>query len=171
MARSASCSQLGSEFDAFLFSPIGEERNGMLLSVLSALARLNVDPWQEAATLALLPGETATQRLSALIAALPDGPSAHRDPRTIAARLIALLPRRAESKTLPRATLSNVSAGTHSKTLRWLVLVNASFLTFMVLAQWMATGRQTPAPVALAQHVQQSEANPTRPSTEPSEPR
>lgn len=67
----------------------------MLLSVLSALARLNVDPWQEAAKLALLPGETATQKLAAIIAALPDGPSARRDPRTIAARLIALLPRRA----------------------------------------------------------------------------
>ena len=37
-----------SEFDSFLCAPIGEERNGMLLSVLSALARLDVDPWQEA---------------------------------------------------------------------------------------------------------------------------
>jgi hypothetical protein len=32
-----------SEFDPFLFAPVGEERNGMLLSVLSALARLEVD--------------------------------------------------------------------------------------------------------------------------------
>jgi hypothetical protein len=35
MARSASVSALGSEFDDFLFAPIGEDRNGMLLSVLS----------------------------------------------------------------------------------------------------------------------------------------
>ena len=34
----------------------------MLLSVLSALARLDIDPWQEAAQLAGLPGETATRR-------------------------------------------------------------------------------------------------------------
>lgn len=64
----------------------------MLLSVLSALARLDIDPWQEAARLAGLPGRTATQRLASLIEALPEDPSAHPDPTTIAARLIALLP-------------------------------------------------------------------------------
>ena len=68
MTRSASVSRLKSEFDDFLFAPIGEERNGMLLSVLSALARLDVDPWQEAADLARLPRDSATQRLTALIA-------------------------------------------------------------------------------------------------------
>jgi hypothetical protein len=167
---SASYSQLGSEFDAFLFSSIGEERNGMLLSVLSALARLNVDPWQEAAKLALLPGETATQRLAAIIAALPDGPSAYRDPRTIAARLIALLPRRAESDTPPRETMRGVSAGTSSKNFTWLILLSASFLIFMVLTQWMATSRQTPAPLALSQHIQPSEANQTHPSAELNQP-
>src|ERR1700751_4445600 len=88
MTRSASFSVLASEFDDFLFAPIGEDRNGMLLSVLSALARLDVDPWQEAAELARLPGETGTQRLASLIAALPDRPSPHLDPGTIAARLV-----------------------------------------------------------------------------------
>jgi hypothetical protein len=33
----------------------------MLLSVVSALARLNVDPWQEATQSAGLPGDTATR--------------------------------------------------------------------------------------------------------------
>src|SRR5579862_3396368 len=94
MMRSASSSSLGSEFNDFLFAPIGEERNGMLLSVLSALARLDVDPWQEAAELARLSRENATQRLASLIAAaLPDKPSVRLDPGSIAARLIALLPR------------------------------------------------------------------------------
>ena len=66
----------------------------MLLSVVSALARLNVDPWQEAANLAQLPRTTATRRLASLIAALPDRPSTHLDPGPNAARLIAHLPRR-----------------------------------------------------------------------------
>ena len=70
MTYSASVSRLGSEFDDFLFAPIGEDRNGMLLSVLSALARLDIDPWQEVAELAGLPGTTATQRLASLIAEL-----------------------------------------------------------------------------------------------------
>jgi len=87
----------GSEFNEFLFAPIGEDRNGMLVSVLSGLARSDVDPWQEAARLAQLPGEAATQRLAALIGALPDKAASHPDPRTIAARLIALLPRRSGS--------------------------------------------------------------------------
>ena len=51
----------------------------MLLSVLSALARLDIDPWQEAANLARLPRETATERLATLIAKLPGEPSAHPD--------------------------------------------------------------------------------------------
>ena len=71
----------GSEFNNFLFASIGEDRNGMLVSVLSGLARSDVDPWQEAAKLAQLPGETATRELAALIGALPDRASAYPDPR------------------------------------------------------------------------------------------
>ncbi|MGB7100358.1 MAG: hypothetical protein WBD95_16555, partial [Xanthobacteraceae bacterium] len=77
--RSASVVVRASEFDNFLFAMIGEDRNEMPLSVLSALARLDIDPWQEAAELARVPRETATQRLALSIAALPDGSSAHLD--------------------------------------------------------------------------------------------
>ena len=44
MKNSATVLSAKSEFDAFLFAHIGEEKNGMLLSVLSALARLDLDP-------------------------------------------------------------------------------------------------------------------------------
>jgi hypothetical protein len=94
ITRSAPVSALAPEFDDFLFASIGEDSNGVLLSVLSALARLDVDPWHEAASLAQLPGTTATRRLASLIAALPDRPSTQLDPGTNAARLIARLPRR-----------------------------------------------------------------------------
>jgi len=80
------------EFDEFLYAPIGEESNGMLLSVLSALARRNVDPWDEASRLARLPREAATRFLATLIATLPDGSSARADPELHARRLTALLP-------------------------------------------------------------------------------
>ena len=92
MTRAASAPRLGPEFDNFLFAPIGEDRNGMLLSVLSALTRLDVDPWQEAAKLARLPVEAAARRLAGLLAGLPVGATAHPDPGPTAARLIALLP-------------------------------------------------------------------------------
>jgi hypothetical protein len=65
----------------------------MPLSVLSALARLDVDPWEEAAELSELPTDTATQRLASLIARLPGGRWTPADARTIATRLIELLPR------------------------------------------------------------------------------
>jgi hypothetical protein len=70
MVHSQSACLLGPEFDDFLFAPLGEEKNGMLLRVVSALARLDLDPWQETTSLARLPKETATERLAALIAAL-----------------------------------------------------------------------------------------------------
>jgi len=114
----------------------------MLLSVLSVLARLDVDPWQEAAKLARLPEEAATQRLASLIAALPDGPLAHLDPRPIAARLIALLPRRSSSKSPSRETLLGVGAATNS----WGVI----YVIFMVLVlgtQFIIASHQPPAPV------------------------
>jgi hypothetical protein len=109
MTRATLISSLRSEFDNFLFAPICEDRNGTRLSVLSALARLDVDPWQEADELARLPG-TATRRLASMIAALPDGPSGPLDPGTVASRLIELLPRRASSNIVPGETLFGISA-------------------------------------------------------------
>ena len=92
-------SLLNSEFNDFLFAPIGEEGNEMLLSVLSALARLGVDPWQEAARLTQLPKELATQSLASMIGGLPSGRWTPADSRVIAARLVQLLPSRINSKT------------------------------------------------------------------------
>jgi hypothetical protein len=87
-----------SEYDDFLYASIGEERNEMPLSVLSALSRLNVDPWQEAAELSELPTSTAAQRVASLIARLPAGRWVLADSRAIGDRLIELLPRAASSK-------------------------------------------------------------------------
>ena len=147
MARTPSISVLGSEFDDFLFAPIGEDRNDMPLSVLSALARLDIDPWHEAAELARLPGETATQRLASLIAALPDGPSAHLDPGTISARLIALLPRRARSNLPSRETLLGVGAATNPRAFIPMIFIYVIIAIFMMGAQWIAASRQPPAQV------------------------
>ena len=44
---------LRSDFNAFLYASIGEDRADGELSVVSALARLDVDPWQEAEKLSL----------------------------------------------------------------------------------------------------------------------
>ena len=82
------------EFDEFLGASIGEDRNGTGLSVLSALARLDVDPWKEATSLARMPREAAAVRLTALIEALPNAPASAISSGMSAADLVALLPKR-----------------------------------------------------------------------------
>ena len=91
MTSSASPFGLRSDFDPFLSAPVGEEPNGMTLSVVSALARTGVDPWREAAELSRLPRRAATERLAALIAALP-GAAPTGLPPGVVPGLIALLP-------------------------------------------------------------------------------
>src|SRR5579863_10099694 len=88
-------------FDPFLFAAIGEERNGMMLSVLSALARLGLDPWFEAASLSKLPAPAATERLTSLLSALPSSQLKAPAPATIM-RLVGLLPRAARDPPSPR---------------------------------------------------------------------
>ena len=140
----------GAEYDDFLFAPIGTETNGMLLSVLSALARMNVDPRKEAAALAELPRKEAVHRLSCLIEALPARPSAPEEPLTIAARLIKLLPHRSGlDLPLPRdnaavplwlGILLFATRALHSKTAIYVVV----FLIGLVLAaQWFGWSGQT----------------------------
>ena len=110
MTHTALTPLLGREFDDFLYASIGEDRNGTTLSVLSALARLDVDPWQETASLARMPRERATERMTAVIAAVRKDLATSLAPETIAARLIALLPQAAPfSVAAPAALLKTGS--------------------------------------------------------------
>ncbi|MGA8708659.1 MAG: hypothetical protein WB646_16930 [Steroidobacteraceae bacterium] len=143
MKRSSSLFLLGSEFEPFLLAPIGEDNNGMVLTVLSALARLNVDPWEVSATLARLPGDTATRKLASLIAALPNRAQAITDSATIAARLITLLPNRAGSELPSQATGHGSGAMTRSPILTSLVLY-IIFMFFMLVSHWLAASLQAP---------------------------
>ena len=80
------------EMDSFLFACVGEEVNGMPLSVLSTLARLGLDPRDEAARLSCLTSEAAADQLARMIARLPALPWTSSEIRRIASRLIELLP-------------------------------------------------------------------------------
>ena len=87
----APISYLTPKFDDFLFARI-DENGETPLSVLSVLARLGIDPWEEAARLAQLPRTVAARRLASSIAAIPGAPSAYLDAGTVSDRLISLLP-------------------------------------------------------------------------------
>jgi hypothetical protein len=92
MTRAARVPNMGQEYGNFLYATIGTEANGTSLSVLSAMARMNLDPWREAANLAGLSAKAAAGRLASMIAALPGRPPVEDEPGTIAARLVKLLP-------------------------------------------------------------------------------
>ena len=83
--------QLSGEFNAFLRSALWLDRDETPLSVLSALARLDVDPWEEAAQLAALPQPSASAKLAAMLANLPGGPAIRHDLDAICLRSVSLL--------------------------------------------------------------------------------
>jgi hypothetical protein len=138
---SAPVFRVDSEFDAFLFAPVGEDENGLLLSVISALVRLDLDPWIEAAKLAQLPVKPAAARLASLIAALPDEALARPDPRAMADRLIGLLPRQGGIRV---PVPSSVSTLISSKA--QVIALCAALLVGVVVAQWLFAGLGNQAP-------------------------
>jgi hypothetical protein len=91
--NSASVIRRDTRFDGFLFAEIGEDKNGMCVTVLTALARLNFDPWKKAAELSRLKGDSAREILGALIANSPDLLSPNLESGLID-RLVDLLPAR-----------------------------------------------------------------------------
>ncbi len=144
MTHAALTPLLGREFDDFLFASIGDDRNGPLLSVVSALARLDVDPWKEAVNLARMPGEQAMERLTSLIASLPKGATASLSPEVVAAGLIALLPRAAGVNAPAAAAPLPVAPTRHSR-----LVIGVGVLAVLLVGYFILTARASNAPGAI----------------------
>jgi hypothetical protein len=99
-----------SEYNDFLFASVGEEKIGMSLTVLTALTRLGVDPWLEAARLADLSKEAALQAFTATIAKLPEGDWKAADAAIIAERLLRWLPGKS-AQAVPRSIGDRMKLG------------------------------------------------------------
>jgi hypothetical protein len=84
---------LGPEYNNFLFAIAGEA-NGNAVTILSALARQDLDPWAEAAALSRMPSALAIPRLTRLLeaAGAAGGATTQAQIRRTATKLIALLP-------------------------------------------------------------------------------
>lgn len=82
-----------SDYDGFLFEVIGKNSNGTPLSVLSVLARANVDPWKEAARLSALPKTIAEKALASMLGGISEKDWNPIQEAEIARRLAQLLPR------------------------------------------------------------------------------
>jgi hypothetical protein len=121
-------------FDPFLFAKIGDEADGTLLSVLSALARLDLDPWREAASLSNLPAPAATERLTSLLSSLPSSQLPAPTPAAIA-RLIGLLPRAAWDRPSSRSVVI-VAKSKLGWPLVIIVIAALMMLSAEQLAQW-----------------------------------
>jgi hypothetical protein len=118
VTKNALATPINGTLEPFLFGTVGVEENGMSLSVLSALARLGLDPWAEAIRLAALRKEDAVAAIARHLA-LADGSG-------VAARLAALLPVRAPVQALP--------AGGRSGQVHGMLRRNV----WMVVALWLA---------------------------------
>lgn len=80
------------EFERFLHASVGEDRNGTVVTVLSTLARLGLDPWTETADLVALGRQAGRARLELLLARVRDIPALGSDRMTVARNLSLLLP-------------------------------------------------------------------------------
>jgi len=140
MALRQPYSLINSEFNDFLFAPIGDEGNGMTLTVISALARLDIDPWGEAARLSDLSKEKAVQALAPIIARLTGGRWAPADIGGIATRLVAFLPRR---DLIARSDATAPGAGTRPRARDTLLVVSLVLSAVFWFA--MAMHHQSPS--------------------------
>jgi hypothetical protein len=106
----------------FLHNAVGEDTRGASVTVLSMLARLGVDPWQEAAELAALPAAAARQRLGMLVARFADVPSAGPARVELVSRLLSFLPRKAAAPgTAGNGSVPMAAAPAAGTILIWLI--------------------------------------------------
>jgi hypothetical protein len=82
---------LDPRFDRFLYAPICE-RDEITVSVLSALTRQDIDPWQLAAQLTRLPKAQAVKSLATIVEESDCRRWSRSDASEVAARLIEFLP-------------------------------------------------------------------------------
>ena len=115
----------------------------MLLSVLSALARLDLDPWFEAESLSQLPAPAATQRLTSLLSSLPGAQIKVPAPAAIM-RLVRLLPHAARDAPSP----GGAAAATKTK-LSW-PFVGLIVVAFVMMFAQQYSALHEPERIGLA---------------------
>ena len=156
MALRAEFSLINSEFNGFLFAPIGEEESGIELTVFSALTRLAIDPWGEAARLSGMPREIAASALASMIARLPSGRWEPSDVPLIAARLVQLLPERGPALLAGRSE-GNAGQRKNVAAALWLVIL---ILCAGFLSMWSLRTERAPVPVSSTYSPQHEQDHP-----------
>jgi hypothetical protein len=130
----------------------------MQLSVLSALARMDVDPWEEAARLAAMPkaivGRTLVSTLDS-IAGRSWNPS---ETEVIAARLVRLLPHQGEDETIAPTDASGVG----TQRAYWLVWLGFALAISLLSPRHQATTTDTSGSASQSSATSQLESGSIR---------
>jgi hypothetical protein len=140
-----------SQYDTFLFASVCET-DEMTLSVLSVLARQDVDPWQEAARLAQLPKDQAINSLASRIWKANSERSPPSDASTLAARLIELLPSHSWSPSRP------LWADDGNSSLTFWVVAGMLFMSIAISGNSMQQTKDSGASTIVSTTVQENEA-------------
>lgn len=144
------------DLDRFLYATVGEERDGVPLTMISAFARLGLDPWDEAGRLSSLAKPEAGEQLAQTILRLTGTDWPFAEARRIANGLIELLPTRAQAREAAGGSRANhrvIASGNivlgkiaPGKTF-WLVclLIVAAALVSMVASGDLPFGNRAPS--------------------------
>jgi hypothetical protein len=128
------------EYDAFLFASVCET-DEMTLSVLSVLARLDIDPWQEADRLAQLSRDQAINSLASKIWQTDSERWSPSEASILAVRLIDLLPSHGRLPSGPPWT------GDRDSTLTFWIIAGMLFMSVAIsgnsMQQTRASGAST----------------------------
>ena len=131
--------QTATPFDGFLFAKLGEDHAGNAVSVLSALSRLGLDPWAEAARLSGMSQDGARKHLGLLLARFHDVPALRRDPKKIILLLVEKLAK-ARQRQLPKGPGTPVDFGAIGPIPIILALMVVLFLLETVIFSMGASG-------------------------------
>jgi hypothetical protein len=135
---------LGAEFNDFLFQLICADNRGRQVTVVSALARLDLDPWEEADRLSRLPGESAARSVCIALSRLPEIALGLAERQQIAMRLVQLLPKRFLGGQVTRHSSRAVTPITLRRAVAGLICGLAIFLASQ--AVWQSFHAQRAAP-------------------------
>jgi len=140
------------DLDKFLHATVGEEQEGVTLTMISALVRLDLDPWEEASRLSSLDKPEAGAQLAETILRLTGTRWPLSEARRIADGLVELLPSRAQTREAAHSSRTKRSALAPRKRfwLGCLLVLAAALLGMAAIGDLPFANRAPPEPVQRA---------------------
>jgi len=133
------------DLDKFLYAAVGEQQEAVTLTMISALVRLDLDPWDEASRLSALEKPEAGAQLAETISRLTGTRWTFPEARRIADALVELLPRRAQTHEAPQgASTKGLRVAPGKKFWLACLLVAAALLGVAAIGELSFTNRAPP---------------------------